>query len=250
MRSSGRVLKRQIPQPVGQQFRRSQEESYRVLRSNVSVALSETDHPTLAITSAYAGEGKTSTCVNLARSLAVAGQRVILMDLDLRHPDTHRWLGAHNEFGVADVILDRRTVEDAMQFVEVGKGATKSEQALYLLATGPPVSNPAEFLGTRRMAQLIESLSVQADIVLIDTPPVLPVADTLVIGRMVSGAILVIETRRTPTGAIKQAKDALIRNQTRLFGVVVNKLQARDSDYGYGYGYGYGYEPDEVPAGE
>ena len=235
------MLKRPADPQTAHQFQRSQDESYRVLRSNVSVALSDIEHPTLAVTSAYAGEGKTSTAVNLARSLALAGQRVILVDLDLRHPDTHHWLGAHNEFGVSDVILDRRSVEKTMQYVEVGKGPRTTARALYLLSTGPPVANPAELLGTRRTAQLINSLSLQADIVVVDTPPVLPVADTLVIGRMVTGALLVVETRRTPIGAITQAKDALTRNQTRLFGVVVNKLHAKDADGGYGYGYGYGY---------
>jgi non-specific protein-tyrosine kinase len=90
---------------------------------------------------------------------------------------------------------------------------------------------------------LLEALSKQADIVLLDTPPVLPVADTLVIGRLAAGAVLVIEARRTPIPAVIRAKDALTRNQTRVLGVALNRLQDRDAgeSTGYGYGYGYGY---------
>jgi Mrp family chromosome partitioning ATPase len=77
--------------------------------------------------------------------------------------------------------------------------------------------------------------------VLVDTPPVLPVADTLVIGRIASGAILVTQARATATAAVQQAKDLLVRNQTRIFGVVVNRVRQDDADAEYGYGYGYGY---------
>lgn len=217
-------------------------EAYRILRSNLSVALSDLERPTVIVTSAHAGEGKTSTTVNLATSLALSGRRVVLVDLDLRHADVHRWLGCHNEFGVSDAILDRRSVQDCLQYVRVGAGPNQAERGLYLLATGPPVASPTELLGTQRTSQLLGALAQQADVVLIDTPPVLLVADTLVIGRMVAGAILVVEARRTPTGVANQAKDSLTRNQTRLLGVVLNKFRAKDApDFGYGYGYGYGY---------
>jgi capsular exopolysaccharide synthesis family protein len=216
-------------------------EAYRVLRSNLNVVLSELERPTVVVTSAYAGEGKTATCVNLARAMVLSGQRVILVDMDLRHPDAHRWLGGHNEYGVSDVLLEQRPLDDSLQYVEIGKGPSDNPRPLYLLAAGKGVSNPAELLGTARAARMLEALARQSDVVLIDTPPVLPVADTLVIGRMVAGAVLVVETRRTPIGAVEQSKAALIRNQARLLGLVVNKLQPRDADFGYGYGYGYGY---------
>jgi capsular exopolysaccharide synthesis family protein len=221
-----------------------QAEAYRVLRSNLGVALSDLERPTVIVTSAFAGEGKTATTVNLATSMAMAGRRIVLVDLDLRHADLHRWLGCHNEFGVADAILDKRPIEECLQYVEVGSGPNGSSRGLYLLSTGPLVSDPTELLGTNRTAQLLQALAVEAEIVLIDTPPVLLVADTLVIGRMVAGALLVVEARRTPAAVVNQAKDSLTRNQTRLLGVVLNKFQAKDAlDSGYGYGYGYGYAP-------
>ena len=227
------------------------EESFRVLRSNLSVALADLDKPTVIITSATANEGKTLTCTNLAVSFAQAGQRVVVVDLDLRHPSAHQVLRTHNEYGVTDVLLGRRSLEDCLQFVEFPTRGAHGRGGLYFLATGPDVTNPTELLGMGRTARMLDGLARQADIVLLDTPPVLPVADTLVIGRMAAGAVLVTETRRTAVQAITKSKDLLIRNQTRILGVVLNKFQERDANVGYGYGYGYGsgYGPTLPGAG-
>lgn len=231
------------------------EEAYRILRSNVMVAVSDLERPSIIITSANAGEGKTSTCVNLARSMAHAGRRVVVVDLDLRKPDIHRQLGAHNEIGVSDALLRRHAVNDCLQYIETGWGPGQTPTGLYVMPSGPHVENPAELLGAGRTVQLLEALTAQADAVLIDTPPVLPVADTLTLGRMVAGAILVVETHRTPITAVASAKAALIRNQTRLLGVVLNRFKPRSAadraqyaGVGYGYGYGYGERPEGEPA--
>lgn len=206
------------------------------MRSNLLVAMHELERPTVLITSATEGEGKTATCAGLAQSLAMAGLRVVVIDFDLRHPDVHRWLQGHNEFGVSDFLLEERRLEDCLQQIAVESG-DKAPRSLYLLATGKPVANPTELLSTRRTAQLLDSLSRQADLVLIDTPPILPVADTLVIGRITAGAVLVVESRRTPIPIVERAKAALIRSQTRILGVVLNKQQPKDLGDGYGYGY-------------
>jgi capsular exopolysaccharide synthesis family protein len=236
--------------------RASFEESFRILRSNLDVALADMHKPTVIVTSANANEGKTLTCANLAIAFAAAGRRVVLVDLDLRHPNAHRILGGHNEYGASEVLLGKTTAAEAMQYVEIRRpGEGGPGTGLYFLATGVHDSNPAELLGSGRTMRLLESLAGQADLVLIDTPPVLPVADTLVIGRMSSGALLVTEARTTSMPSIQKAKDLLIRNQTRLLGVVLNKFQRRDATYGYGYGYGYGggrraSEQEEVAAEE
>jgi capsular exopolysaccharide synthesis family protein len=208
------------------------------------VTLVDLELPTVVVTSAIEGEGKTATCAGLARSLAMAGQRVVVIDLDLRHPDVHHWLHGHNEFGVSDFLLENRRLEDCLQQIDIESPTGRTPRSLYLLATGKPVANPTEVLATHRTAQLLDSLSRQADIVLIDSPPILPVADTLVIGRVTAGAILVVEARRTPIPTVERAKAALIRNQTRILGVVLNKQRSRDVGYGYGYGYGYGTDDE------
>jgi len=212
-----------------------------VLRSNLLVSISELANPIVIVTSAYAGEGKTATCTNLAESLSTSVQRVVLVDLDLRHPDSHLSIGAHNDVGVSDVLFDRRPLKECVQYVELPGGENSAAAAsLYFLGTGPQVSNPAELLSSPRTSWLLESLAGQADIVLLDTPPVLPVADTLVIGRMAAGAVLVVDAH-TATPAAKRAKDALTRNQTRLLGVVLNRFESKYTRYGYGDGQGYGY---------
>lgn len=211
----------------------TREEAFRIIRSNLEVALLDLERSSVVVTSAYENEGKTGVCVNIGISLALAGKRVLIVDFDLRRPSIHHLLDAHNEAGLTDVLLDRSKVQDCLQYVEIGAGPTRQPTGLYLLPAGTRVTNPTELLGTPRVARLLDSLARQADVVLLDAPPVLPVADTLVIGRMAAGAILVVEARRTPHGAVARAKDALIRNQTRILGIVLNKLRGTDTGYGY-----------------
>lgn len=230
------ILRTARHQPLGGEQVR--DEVFRVVRSNLLVSLADLERPTVLVTSALPGEGKTGTCANLAVALAEAQMRVVAVDMDLRRPSLHARLGGHNDVGLTDVVLGQAPVERALQFVEVGTRGG----GLYLLPTGSAVSDPTEMLSGVRTARLLDRLSQQADIVLVDTTPVLPVADTLVIGRMAGGAILVVESRRTPVTAVNQAKNALTRNQTRLLGVVLNKVAPRDLGESYAVGYPASYD--------
>ena len=215
-----------------------------MLRSNLSVSLSEIDKPIVMVTSSHANEGKTVVCAKLALSFSQAGKRVVLVDLDLRHPSAHLLFETHNEFGISDVLLGRRPLRDCLQQLEIRYSDSPVGGSMYFIGTGPQVQNPTELLGSGRTARTLDGLAKQADVVLLDTPPVLPVADALVIGRIASGAVLVVEASRTAFQAVQQSKDLLIRNQTRLLGIVMNKFLARDAEYTYGYyGYGYGAAP-------
>ncbi len=204
-----------------------------MLRSNLLVACSDIESPAVIVTSAVAGEGKTTVCANIAVSLAEAGLRVVAVDADLRHPNLHHHLEVHNEIGLSDVLLERVDLDAALQFVSVGG---RRGRGLYVLPTGSPVNDATELIGAPRTRRLLEVLTQQADVVLLDTPPILPVADTLVLGRLVAGAIIVVESRGTATTTVQRAKNALIRNQTRLLGLVLNKLPVSDLAIGYGYG--------------
>jgi capsular exopolysaccharide synthesis family protein len=209
-------------------------EAFRVLRTSLTLCLADLDRPTVLVTSARAGEGKTDTTARLASSFAEAGRRAVVVDLDLRKPGVHEVFGLDNDRGVSDVLLDELALADCLQFVKLRGPGSAPGRGLYALTSGPSVPNPTELLDTRRTSKLLDGLAEQADIVLVDAPPVLPVADTLVIGKTVGGAILVLEAGRTPIGEIEQAKDALIRAQTRLLGVVVNRADGRAAEYGYG----------------
>jgi capsular exopolysaccharide synthesis family protein len=209
------------------------DEAFRVLRSNLLVAISDLANPVVLITSANAGEGKTTCCAGLAASLASIGQRIVVVDLDLRSPGLHRHFGAHNEVGVTSFLLGNAPLSECLQYIEPPEGS-EVKRPLYLLATGPMAVNPTELLTAERTRRLLGALSAQADVVLIDSPPVLPVADTLEIGRMAAGAVLVVEARRTEIGPAQRAKDALIQNQTRLLGLILNKVPRDQVAYGYG----------------
>ncbi len=206
-----------------------------MLRSNVLVALADLANPIVMLTSAQEGEGKTSTCAGLAASMASVGQRIVVVDFDLRHPDLHHHFACHNEFGVTSFLLDQRPLAECLQYCELPT-PDDEQRGLYLLAAGPPVHNPTELLSSARTKRLLHALASQADVVLVDTPPVLPIADTLEVGRIAAGAILVVEARRTEVGAAQRAKDALIQNQTRLLGAIVNKVPRDEIELGYGQG--------------
>jgi len=209
-------------------------EAFRVLRSNLEVSLDELDRHSIMITSPSANEGKTLTAVNLAASMASTGRRVVLVDLDLRHPDVHVRVDAHNETGATDVLLGRLPLSDCLQFVSTEQESNGASRGFYVLPVGPPVANPAELLATSRTARLVEALGANADIVLIDAPPVLPVADSLSLARLAGGVIVVVEAGRTTYPQVERAIQLLARSQARLLGTVLNR--ARD-DVGYGYGY-------------
>ena len=208
-------------------------EAFRVLRSNLEVSLSELERHSIMITSPSADEGKTLTAVNLAASLASTGRRVVLVDLDLRHPDVHSHVDVHNETGATDVLLGRRSLSECLQFVATGPDDGTS-RGFYVLPVGPIVANPAEMLATSRTARLVEGLGSNSDIVLIDAPPVLPVADALSLARLAGGVVVVVEAGRTTYPQMERTVQLLARNQARLLGMVLNR--ARE---GVGYGYGY-----------
>ena len=213
----------------------------RLLRSNLLVAVEGAEHPVVVVTSARRGEGKTATCVALARSLASAGSKVVLVDLDLRRPGAHLRLGEANEAGAIDVLASRRPLGEALRFVAPAAGG----RGFYFLAAGPGVSNPTELLGTPTASRLLDCVAAQADMVLVDTPPVLAVADTMVVARRATGALLVVEAGRTPETDVRAARDALDRNSVRVLGVALTKLDPRDVSLGYGDGDGDG---DDGPA--
>lgn len=217
------------------------DEAYRILRTNLLVAASSLDRPTVLFTSARAGEGKTATVAYLGRVMALAGQHVVLVDLDLRRPDLHRAFGLTNDKGASDVLRGRVGLDDALQYVAFSHSLDQPDQAergVYVLTGGTVAENPSELLGSVRTTQLLDVLGDQADIVLIDSAPVLPTADTLILSSLVGGAVLVVEARRTPMPVVLQAKDALTGNQARLLGVVVSKLHPREAS---------GFEDTEPP---
>lgn len=206
-------------------------EAYRTLRTAVQFAGLEKPIKALQITSPRAQDGKTTSSTNLAVALARAGMRVVLVDCDLRRPRVHEFLGASNEIGFTSVLLGEVTIEQAMQ---------KIPEVPYLrfLASGPVPPNPSELLAGRRAGELFETLKAAADIVVVDTPPVLPVSDALVVSDLMDAVIMVVTAGSTKRSEARRSFELLSQVEAPIVGTVMNR---GSSQHGYGYGYGYGY---------
>lgn len=213
-------------------------EAFRALRTNLQFLDIEGGH-SFVITSSMPSEGKSTTAVNLAIALADAGKRVILIDGDLRKPKIAEYLGIEGGAGLTDVLIGRAGLNDVMQ-----KWGSRS---LYVLPAGKIPPNPSELLGSARMSELLEGLAREADTIIIDAPPILPVTDAAVLARSTSGAIVVAAAGSTHRNQLSSALEALETVSAHVAGIVLSMVPTRGPDaYGYGYGYGYRYVADEA----
>lgn len=207
-------------------------EAYRVLRTNFQFSALSNPRVAAVITSPGPGEGKTTTLANLGVALAQSHKRVVLVDADLRRPSLQKLFGLSREFGLTDLMLDSNlAVERALLQTET--------EGLKLLPSGPLPPNPAEILSLPRMAEIMNHLKEQADVVLFDSPPVLSVADGALLAALTGNVILVVAAGETRTGAVAQARDALLRSNTSILGVVLNKLDVERHGYYRYYYYRY-----------
>lgn len=206
-------------------------EAYRALRT--SVQFLGVDRPqVLQVTSASLSEGKTTTIVNLAAVFARAGKRVILADCDLRRPRVHQFFGLSNETGFTSVLLGEVSLASAVHRVPAAGD-------FLILPSGPRPPNPSELLSSRRTHDLLKSLKAAADIVLIDSPPLLPVTDASVLAGRVDGVLLVVMAGTTTRRPLHRAVELLQQMQAPLVGTVLTRFGG-DLEHGYDYPYYYG----------
>ena len=216
-------------------------ESYRALRTNIQFA--SVDHPinTLLVTSVGPAEGKTTVASNLSVALAQGGNNVILLDADLRKPQLHQRMGMPNRKGLTSLFMRSSAhLDGAVQTTEV--------KNLYLITSGSLPPNPAELLGSERMDQILDQLKHRADVVILDTPPVLAVTDSVVLGKQVDGVLLVIKAGSTKIAAAQQTVNQLRRLNVNILGVVLNDIPTRGARYYYSNGY-YVYQGYYEPSG-
>lgn len=209
-------------------------EAYRTLRSNVEFAAVDAPLRSLLVTSAMPAEGKTVTAANLAVVFAQAGRRVLLVDADLRQPGVHRIFDVANSHGLTTLLRREDVALDAV--------AHRTEQeGLRIVTTGPLPPNPAELLGSHRMRAVLERLGGDADLVIVDSPPLRAVADSAILSSFLDGTLLVIEAGRSRRRALRMAREALERAGAKVVGVVLNRVapagRAEYADY-----YGGDYE--------
>ena len=202
----------------------SWQETFRAAGSGLLTALGSGTNRVVAVTGADHGDGRTTACAALATALGRTGLRVVAADLDLRRPDLHRRLGASNPAGAAEVLAGVKGLSECVQTVASGPDpAAGEERAVLLLPAGNPPADPAELLTVAALTSLFDALSADADLVLVDTPPLLPFADGRLIGARAAGAVVVVRERRTRTEALDQVGNALRLSGIRPLGLLYNR---------------------------
>jgi non-specific protein-tyrosine kinase len=208
-------------------------EAYRTLRTSVQFVGLERPMRLIQITSPAAAEGKTTTLANLGVALARAGKRVVMVDCDLRRPRIESFFGLPNDIGFTDVVIGESTLAQAVQRVP-------DIPRLAILPAGPPPPNPSELLTTQRTAEILNTIAAEADFVLVDSPPILPVSDAIILSGVVDATILVVTANETTKRQSQRALEQLSQVSAPVVGAVLNGVPHGDPGYGYGYGY-YGY---------
>jgi polysaccharide biosynthesis transport protein len=207
-------------------------EAYRQLRT--SVLLSSPGHApkTLVITSCVPSEGKTTTAINLAVSLAQTGARVLVIDADMRRPTIHTSFGIENQRGLCNVLANEMSEADTLNLVQ-----QEEQSGLYVLTSGPIPPNPAELIGSEQMRKLVLQLASTFDHIVIDSPPIASFTDGVLLSAISDGVILVINSSECSRKVVLRSQQALDEVGAKVLGVVLNRVDARSPDYYYGYRY-------------
>jgi len=219
-----------------------QTEAYRKLRINLDFANLSIKARTIMVTSATEQEGKSTTVANLAVALAKAGRRVVLVDLDLRKPYLDRFFDLTGRPGMTDVALGHVTLDQAMWSIPIpGADGGPGAGSLHVLPSGPMPPNPADLIESAVITEVLLDLAERADVVLLDSAPLLPVADGVVLSNKVDGMLVVVRASTIRRPVLAELQRVLTACPAAKLGFV---LTGSDEGEGYGYGYGYGgYAP-------
>jgi polysaccharide biosynthesis transport protein len=221
-------------------------EAFRILRTNLDFVRLDREARTIMITSAIEGEGKSTTAANLAIALARVGQRVALVDLDLRRPFLHRFFDLNGRPGLTQVALGHARLSEALTPVPVlagdgrvrtgnGNGAGRVEGVLEVLTSGPIPPNVDEFVGSRAVADILSELRARADIVIVDSTPLLVVGDAMALTRSVDALIIATRMNVVRRPMLRELRRVLDASPAQKLGFVVTGAEVEE---GYGYGYG------------
>lgn len=209
-------------------------EAVRRLRTNLQFIDVANRPKTIVISSSIPGEGKSTIAINLAVSLADTGARVILVDADLRRPSIAEYIGIEGSVGLTTVLIGRADVEDVVQPL----GTT----TLDLLPAGQIPPNPSELLGSPAMSGLLDRLTASYDMVLLDSPPLLPVTDAAVLSKLAGGALVVVGADRIHRPQLQETLGSLETAGAHVLGIVLNKIDRREAGT---YSYESGYAPTD-----
>jgi capsular exopolysaccharide synthesis family protein len=211
-------------------------EAYRTIRTAVFFGVPKGQAKSILVTSPAPGDGKSTLVSNLAIAMAQAGQRTLVIDCDFRRPMQHKIFEVGCEKGLSSVLSGSGNPDESIQAGPVS--------GLDLLSCGPEVPNPSELLNSDLFVAVLNRLCEEYDRVIIDSPPVTPVADSQILGAVCDITLLVLRAEKSTRKLSQQARDSLLSVGGHLLGAIVNDVSRRRGHYGYGrYGYyaGYGY---------
>jgi capsular exopolysaccharide synthesis family protein len=221
----------QLPQPVREELSfvhpslATITEAYATLHTNILLSRAGEPPKTLMFTSSTQGEGKTMTVLNIAVMFSQMGARALVIDADLRHSSCHRLLGTPTGVGLTEVLVGQVDVHDVVRAV--------AKPLLYLLPAGSRPPNPLALLGSKKMQDILNLIREEYDYILIDSPPVMPVADAMLLSAMVDGVVLVVNSQKTPDHIVKESRSRLSYARAKMLGVVLNQVNMRNGDYAY-----------------
>lgn len=221
---------------IGEKLSFGAAEAYKVLRTNIQFALpDEQKCRIIGVTSSCSGEGKSTTSVNLSYMLAQAGERVLLIEADMRLPTLSRRLNLQPTPGLSNILAGLLSAFDAIQKSEI-------HDNLECITAGDLPPNPSELLGTKWMKTLMDVLSSNYDFIILDLPPVTEVVDAVVASKLANGMVVVVRQNYANRRALAAAMQQLRYAEAKILGFVMtcSELQKK-GNYKKGYGYGYGY---------
>ena len=211
-------------------------EAYRALRSNLQF-MSESENTVITVTSTIAGEGKTTTTVNLASIITLIEKRVIVLNMDMRKPTLHKKFNLPNNEGMSSLLAGKSSIADVIQ--------STGYNNFDIISSGPIPPNPSELILNKNMDLVIEALKEKYDVIIFDTPPVGLVTDAIALMQKSDITLYVVRAGESKKGFIENANRLRREHKISGLGIVINAIKADSSGYGYGYGYGY-YEEDKM----
>lgn len=205
-------------------------ESYRQLRTSVLLSTAGRAPKTLLITSSLPGEGKTTTAVNTAISLAQTGATVVIIDADMRRPRLRSIFNLSEHKGLSSILSSEMNSDEMLALISKDEAA-----GLYILTSGPIPPNPAELIGSEQMRRLISELGKTFTHIVIDSPPISSFTDGVLIASMVDGVLLVVHGGKSSRSVVRRSRQLLLDVGAKIFGVVLNNVNVRSHDYYYYY---------------
>lgn len=204
-------------------------EAYKSMRTNLQFVSVSNQFKKIIVTSSVPGEGKSTVAINMALTLVDSGNKVLLIDCDLRKPMIQKYLHLNKlkGSGLTNLLANTEKIEQSIIFL--------SDTGLNVITSGPIPPNPAEMLGSKRMEELIKDLESKFDYIIFDTPPVSVVTDAAVLSKLCDGVILVIKQKFTDRGSAQLAKKNLENVGANIIGCVLNQFKAEQSSKSYAY---------------